>query len=119
MYESALLYPVLLIMFSHAHSNNSAFDFNSLAAWTVISLFQALRLLILTTEVSGNSRWASTDMQSMDVCRTSLIPKTMLWDHRHMVGSLFNLHWEMKEQILLMHPCSLCLAKGRSMVVLL
>lgn len=36
-----------------------------------------------------------------------------------MVGSLFNLYREMKEQTLLMYPYSLCLAKGTSMMFLL
>lgn len=43
----------------------------------------------------------------------------MFWDGRHMVGSLFNLHREMKKQTLLTHLHSLCLAKGMSMMFLL
>jgi len=43
----ALLYPVILIMCLHAHSNNSAFAFNGLAVWVLISRYQALWLLQL------------------------------------------------------------------------
>ena len=43
-HQSALLYPALLIMFSHAHSNNSAFGFNCLAGWMVMSIYQACYL---------------------------------------------------------------------------
>lgn len=126
-HQSALLYPVLLIMFSHAHSNNSAFDFNCLAGWMAISVYQALTLFKLTTEVSGThgrhplipQQYGLQPLNIYHDIFTFLIPKTMLWDHRHMVGSLFNLYREMKEQTLLMHRHSLCLATGTSTMFLL
>lgn len=50
---------------------------------------------------------------------TFLIPKTVLWDRRHMVRPPFNLYREMKEQTLVMHPRSLFLAEGPSTMFLL
>jgi len=34
---------------------------------------------------------------------TFLIPMSLLWDHRHVAGSLLHLHSEVREHTLLMH----------------
>lgn len=88
-HQSVLLYLVLLITFSHAHSNNSAFDFNCLAAWMVISIYQALMLFKLTTEVSGNLWWASTDISVVWFTAPECLPEHFYFSdpQDHALGS--------------------------------